>query len=210
MLQQEIEFLCSLKKNSPEVELTGGEKRQVGNIYYKYFGSMPISDKLIANELANKWPGGERKKAHECQRCILESLQIINAIAPADGQLILPKVTLDLTYVMGVLRDALPNNIILLEMCTWVAMEVPVASKDVEFAINGRPFSLEAGAQLTREEIICYAFGGEAAKNDMYKDARVSVAANKDTEFVPFPPNQILTVTDGIIINCTATTPGSN
>jgi hypothetical protein len=145
LLISEITFLCGLAPNAPETELSGLDKRQLGNIYYKYFGSLPISKTLIENEMKEKWPGGERKKNHECQRAILNILHKINSAMPNNAELIpVQENKMDLSWLHYILTQATINDITIIALTTDVVTEVPVVS-NVGVTINGKKFEVAPG-----------------------------------------------------------------
>lgn len=148
LLLSEITFLCELAPNAPETELSGLEKRQIGNIYYKYFGSLPISKELIENEMKDKWPDGVRKKTHECQRALLSMLHHINNDIPI-GLPLEQKTMLDLKWLHFLLSHASLNYITIIVMTTDVATDVPVSAvpvpANVTIQMNGKKFEVAPG-----------------------------------------------------------------
>lgn len=192
LLLAEITLLCELKPNAPETELTSVEKRNVGNIYYKYFGSLPISKFLMDNEYAIKWPDNSRKKTHECQRAILGVLHKINAYFPVEGELIpRPETPLDLTWVMDFLNRATANDIAILQMVTDVVNVVPVIHTPATIHINGKRFVVSAGSMSLTKLLEIYnekyvpidatlvtglSWQKGDGKGDMELDAEVNVA----------------------------------
>lgn len=159
MLLSEIEFLCGLKPNLPDTELTGVEKRTLGNIYYKYFGTHP---ELIETEAKIKFPGGEKKKVHECQRAILAILHEINNAAPKNGELLPSNIVMDLSWVMGMLKSAPANFIAILTMATEVSTEVPVIeATHVAVTVNGRATDLNKGQAVRYSDLFAIAYPGK-------------------------------------------------
>lgn len=119
MLEAEKNFLNSLPKNEPSAKITGTDARQIGQIYYKYFGSTDLS-KLQQKE--GTWDGGERVKTMEAQRMILEDLLKFQSGEDVD---------------MGLLLTSLQNSTLtrlrLLGYCFKTTISEPVKQIGLEF-----------------------------------------------------------------------------
>lgn len=160
LLLSEITFLGNLAPNGTATELTGVDKRTIGNIYYKYFGSLEISETLIANEMKEKWPGGERLKTHEAQRRILDVLHKVNNLQPQPDLLIPnPGVVMDLSFLHAMLTQATWSELIILPLVTEVITQVPIVeATHVAVTVNARLVEFPKGSAVRYGDLFQVAY----------------------------------------------------